>query len=153
MDDLAILTSSRVPNDKNSGAHLWIFIVLMLALIAGAVSMLGATPGMPNIITSITPTPSIIHEARTYTISYKYGVFSPTNIRIHVGDTVRWRNDDRTPIRIIAELQKGQQTPVFDSIGPVQPDSSFAVIFANAGVFGYYNSDLRNELGVVIVRE
>jgi len=131
--------------------HFWPLILLMLVLLALAVAFLGPPPSTDA---SPTPVPSgdVSRDPRVYVVSYRFGVFSPTNLRIHAGDTVRWRNDSPLPIRIIAQLQEGQKTPEFDSVGPVQPDAYFAYTFGAVGVFGYYNPSDSNESGVIIVR-
>lgn len=133
--------------------HLWPLIILMLVLLGVAVATL-EQPAEPT--TSGTPVPStsdtVDREARVYSISYRFGVFSPTNLRIHIGDTVRWKNDSPLPIRIIAQLQAEQKVPEFDSVGSVQPGSYFSYTFSTAGVFGYINRSNSNESGVIIVR-
>ena len=148
---LATLASTRTTPPSRQGPHLWPLIILATVLLTIAVSLLGETP-----VPGQTPTPSgsdVPREARIYTITYKNGVFSPTNLRIHAGDTVRWRNEDLLPIRVVAQLQPGQRTPVFDSLGPVQPNSFFSYTFAVAGVFGYHNPQSPEESGVIIARE
>jgi plastocyanin len=125
----------------------------MLVLLGVAVATL-EQPAEPA--TSGTPEPStsdtVDREARVYSISYRFGVFSPTNLRIHIGDTVRWKNDSPLPIRITAQLQAEQKVPEFDSVGSVQPGSYFSYTFSTAGVFGYINRSNSNESGVIIVR-
>ncbi len=154
MDPLAILAVRRSEPPLSRGFHLWPLIVLMLILLAVAVATLGPRTVSP--VASISPTPTesdvIDREPRVYAVSYRFGVFSPTNLRIHAGDTVRWKNDSPLPIRIVAQLQAGQKTPEFDSIGMVQPDGYFAYTFGVSGVFGYTNASNANESGVIIVR-
>lgn len=133
--------------------HLWPFIVLMLVLLAIAVATLQQPPAP---ITSSSPTPTesdtVVRDPRVYSVNYRFGVFSPTNLRIHVGDTVRWKNDSPLPIRVTAQLQTSQKVPEFDSVGTVQPGSYFSYTFSTVGVFGYANASNSNESGVIIVR-
>ncbi len=117
---------------------------------AFAVAFLGNTPGP---VVGATPTPTDeSREPRVYTVSYRFGVFSPTNLRIHAGDTVRWKNDSPLPIRVVAQLLPGQKVPQFDSVGMVQPGSYFSYTFSTVGIFGYYNPSDSNESGVILVR-
>lgn len=154
MDPLAILAIRRSePEPPHMRHHLWPFIILMLVLLAIAVATLQQPPA-PAATTTPTPTESDVvqREARVYSVSYRFGVFSPTNLRIHVGDTVRWKNDSPLPIRITAQLEMNQKIPAFDSVGTVEPGSYFSYTFSTAGTFGYGNASNSNESGVIIVR-
>ncbi len=153
MDIDATLTSRRTDQAPQSGKpHLWPAILITMVLMGVAVAFL-SPPASP--VADGTPTPSSLVErdARVYTISYRYGVFSPTNLRVHAGDTVRWKNDSPLPIKVIAQLQAGEKNPTFDSVGSIQPESFFSYTFSQTGVYGYFNPSDSNESGVVIVRE
>jgi plastocyanin len=151
MDPMAILAVRRTePEPSRPGAHLWPLIFLTLVIMAIAVALLG--PGPTTVNSEPATTDAGQRDARVYTISYRFGVFSPTNLRIHAGDTVRWKNDSPLPIHVIAQLQPGQKLPSFDSVGDVQPGSYFSYTFSETGVFGYYNPSDANESGVIIVR-
>lgn len=152
MDFLPILAARHSePQQPRPRLHFWPLIILTIALLALAIATLGdrsIPEGTPEPSSSVSEN----RDARVYSISYRFGVFSPTNLRIHVGDTVRWKNDSPLPIRVVAQLQSGQQTPEFDSMGPIQPDSYFSYTFGTTGVFGYTNGSNENESGVIIVR-
>jgi plastocyanin len=134
---------------SNSAGLSWLLIVLVLALAAFAVSMF-RQPVVPdasgNIGSSIGPTPDI-KQPRVYTVSYRNGVFSPTNLRIHAGDTVRFKNEGIFPIRIVGDDLVG-----FDSIGDVPQGSFFAFTFAAKGIFSYYNDKNLDETATIMVR-
>lgn len=153
MDIQALLAVRQSePSRPHQRPHLWPAIILTLVLMGVSVFFLGTQP------TGDTAAPLIgsagtVRDARIYSISYRFGVFSPTNLRIHVGDTVRWKNESPLPIRVIAQLQPGQKVPVFDSVGAIQPGSYFSFTFSQAGTFGYANPSDANESGVIIVRE
>jgi plastocyanin len=150
-DPIAILTASRSTDPNPAGrAHLWPLIIIMLVLLAVAVGFFDR--GNQHVQADAGVIQTAERSPRVYNISYRYGVFSPTNLRIHTGDTVRFRNDGALPIRIIAELQSDQRTPEFDSVGDVQPGSYFSYTFATGGIFGYYNSSNGDESAVIIVR-
>ncbi|MEK7638219.1 MAG: hypothetical protein AAB375_02230 [Patescibacteria group bacterium] len=152
MDPLAILAVRRNEGEPQHGRpHFWPLIFLMLILLALAVTMLGQ-PVPADTTATPTPADNADREPRVYMVGYKYGVFSPTNLRIHAGDTVRWHNQSSLPIRVVAQLQSGQRIPEFDSIGSVQPDGYFAFTFSKIGIYGYYNPSSSNESGVIIVR-
>jgi plastocyanin len=152
MEDFsAILATRRAPDPEHHARPLiWALILGVLLLMAVAVSALGPeAPAQASPTLSATPS----RESRIYTVTYRFGVFSPTNLRVHVGDTVRFRNDSSGAIRIIADVLPGKRVPEFDSVGPVQPDGYFSYTFATAGGFGYHNEADPNQAGVVIVRE
>lgn len=143
MDPFAILTANRAPEpDRQATPHLWALILAFMVLLAVAVSLLGpqgeATPSP-----AATSTPE--REARTYTVAFRSGVFSPTNLRIHVGDTVVFRNDGTLPVRVIGDG--------FDSVTAIAPGETFSYTFATAGVFGYHTYADENQTGGIIVRE
>jgi len=96
-----------------------------------------------------TPSPELTRQPRVYTVSYRGGVFSPTNLRIHAGDTVRFRNDAFFGIRVVTD---NNQLPGFDSIGDIPQDSYFSYTFAEKGIFGYHNESKPEEQGTIIVR-
>lgn len=152
MDPIAILTARRnEPSERHERPHFWPLILLMLILLAVAVMTFGEPAPTPE--ESPVPTVTDERDPRVYLVSYRFGVFSPTNLRIHAGDTVRWRNDSPLPIRVVAQLQAGRRVPEFDSIGTIQPSGYFSYTFATPGVFGYYNpSSEASEIGVIIVR-
>lgn len=125
----------------------WALIILVLILMAFAVTIFSGSstavpvPGTPE------PTAAEPRQSRIYTVSYKAGVFSPTNLRIHAGDTVKFRNDGILPIHVSSEEYVG-----FDSVGDVPPGSDFAFTFAAKGTYGYINVRNREEAGTIIVR-
>lgn len=131
----------------------WLLIIITLVLLAVAVHFLGNVPTDVGVIpgTSSSPSPTESHQPRVYTVSYKSGVFSPTNLRIHAGDTVRFRNDGILSIHIAADPQNNPLAG-FDSVGDIPQGSYFAFTFAAKGIFGYINEKNPNETGTIIVR-
>lgn len=128
-------------------ALFWLLIIILLAGSAIAIQMLGGKPKLDSQISS--PTPQITREPRFYSITYKSGVFSPTNLRIHAGDTVRFKNDGFFGIRIKTD---NNQLPGFDSVGDIPQGSYFSYTFGEKGIFGYHNEDDPEEQGTIIVR-
>jgi len=125
----------------------WLAVILLLILSAFSVIHFGnlqpIVAPLPNPDSRSTP----LAQPRIYTISYNSGVFSPTNLRIHAGDTVRFKNDSIFPIRIVSEDLVG-----LDSIGDIPQESYFSFTFAARGTFGYYNKSNINQEGAIIVR-
>ena len=131
----------------------WLFILLFLILLSAAV--LYFSQGGKNLIGSLpTPTNTIASRpSRTYSVYYDRGVFSPTNLRIHAGDTVRFENDNTLPIRVVTDPHPAHNGLVgFDSASEIRNKESFTYIFNAVGIFSYHNERNPNETGTIIVR-
>lgn len=147
---LAVKREKKLPAIKAPGLF-WMLIILMLVLFGLAVSMLGKSQNIGADL--LTPTETVsaeIKPSRIYTISYKSGVFSPTNLRIRAGDTVRFKNESIFPIRIVS----GPDSILvgLDSIGDIPQGSYFSFTFAAKGIFDYHNDRNQKEIGTIIVR-
>ncbi|MBI2064950.1 MAG: hypothetical protein HYT62_02775, partial [Candidatus Yanofskybacteria bacterium] len=108
-----VVKKEKVSRILNNSGLPWLLIVLVLVLLALSVNIFRqpvASDMSGNISSSVGPTPAA--QPRVYTVSYRNGVFSPTNLRIHAGDTVRFKNESIFPIRIVGDDLVG-----FDSIG------------------------------------
>src|SRR3989344_6758366 len=86
-------------DQHHNPAVFWLLIIIMLVMLAGAVTILSHAEDLTSQIPTITPSES--RQPRIYTVSYKGGVFSPTNLRIHAGDTVRFKNEGFFGVRVI----------------------------------------------------
>ncbi len=141
-------------NTLSDTGTFWILIIFVLILMACAVSIFGARGDLDGVAdASRTPAPTETRQPRIYTVSYRAGVFSPTNLRIHAGDTVRFRNDALLPIHVVSDPHpEHDQVAGFNSIGDVQPGSTFGFTFATKGIFGYHNERNVNEIGTIMVR-
>src|SRR3989344_9630994 len=84
----------RIPT-LNAPGLIWLLIVLVLILLGLSVNLLGNSEELANPASTfdVEPVPTETRQPRIYTVSYKNGVFSPTNLRIHAGDTVRFKNE------------------------------------------------------------
>lgn len=154
MDDfepqLAVKREKRLPTVSGPGLF-WMLIILMLVLFGLAVSILGRSQNSGiNLPTPTETTPAETKSSRIYTVSYKSGVFSPTNLRIHAGDTVRFKNEGIFSIRIIS----GPDSSLvgLDSVGDIPQGSYFSFTFAAKGIFDYHNDKNPKETGTIIVR-
>src|SRR3989344_6018219 len=137
-------------HDVKMQGPIWLLILLVLMLLAGSLMYFGRNrPELVNGQISNSGTPS--YNTRTYTVFYETGVFSPTNIRIHLGDSVRFQNNGTAEIRIASELVNGiAEIPGFDSVQNIPADGAFTYVFTQLGAFGYHNTYNKNERGMVI---
>ncbi len=147
---LAVKREKKLPTINGPGLF-WMLIILVLVLFGLAVSMLGRSQN--SSVDLPTPTGTVSSEikpSRIYTISYKSGVFSPTNLRIRAGDTVRFKNEGIFPIRIVS----GPDSSLvgLDSVGDIPQGSYFSFTFAAKGIFDYHNDRNTKETGTIIVR-
>ncbi len=148
--NMELRTDNNHPNRHHNPAVFWLLIIVLMSLGGLSVKVLSKPQDLTSNIQ--TPLPTDVREPRVYTISYKGGVFSPTNLRIHDGDTVRFKNDGFFGIRIVSDSQTGSQVPMFDSVGNIPQGSYFSYTFSEKGTFGYHNSSNSDEAGTIIVR-
>ena len=132
----------------------WLLIVAMLVMAAVSVGIFGNNTNDGSAVISKTPLPADDQaQHRIYTVSYRGGVFSPTNLRIKSGDSVRFKNDGLFPIKVVSDSDvNNKDFGGFDSVGDIPPGSYFSVTFAVKGIFGYHNEKNANEVGTIIVR-
>lgn len=138
-------------SNRHNPAVFWLLVLVLMLLLAGAVRIMSEPQ---NLVSKIpTPIPQEIREPRFYTVSYRSGVFSPTNLRIHAGDTVRFKNESFFSIHVISDPHPAHnQLPGFDSVGDVPQGSYFSYTFSEKGIFGYHNEKKTEEQGTIIVR-
>lgn len=132
-------------------AVFWVLIAVLILLLGGAVKILGKSENLASKI-PVTTTEEV-RQPKFYTVTYKGGVFSPTNLRIHAGDTVRFKNDGFFGIRVVSDSHPAHsQLAGFDSVGDVPQGSYFSYTFSQKGIFGYHNEKKPEEQGTIIVR-
>lgn len=145
----------QLRNDETERHHnpavFWVLIIVTLLSLAGSIQILGDSRDLSSNIP--TRTPETTREPRFYTVSYKSGVFSPTNLRIHSGDTVRLKNESFFGVRIVSDPHPAHnQLPGLDSVGDIPQGSYFSYTFSEKGIFGYHNEKNPEEAGTIIVR-
>lgn len=149
--ELKLISSIKNGPDRHNPAVFWVLIIVMLLLLGGSIQILGDSRDLSSNIPTITS--EISREPRFYTVSYKSGVFSPTNLRIHAGDTVRFKNESFFGIRIVSDPHPAHnQLPGLDSVGDIPQGSYFSYTFSEKGIFGYHNEKKLEEAGTIIVR-
>ena len=126
----------------NKGA-IWLVIILVLIGFVSAVLYFNSKNPVPIAGNSqvLSGRLNNARQPRIYTVFYGLGVFSPTNLRIHIGDSVRFQNDSNVPIHVISDSTDNDlDLPGFDSVGDVPPKGVFTFTFSQAGIFGYHNT-------------
>lgn len=133
---------------------LWLFIILVLVIFTAAVMYFSrGNQLLANNGQASSNRPTNARQPRTYTVFYGLGVFSPTNLRIHAGDSVRFKNDSNVPLRVVSDSTDGVlDLAGFDSVGDIPPGGVFSYTFSQAGILGYHNAKSPDEEGTVIVR-
>jgi len=135
---------------------MWFEIMLVLAVFILALIHFGETTSQLQ-TTNVTANGSLINnrKPRIYSVFYKAGVFSPTNLRIRVGDTVKFQNDGLTSLRVISDIGDNGEEVLsgLDSINDVKVGESYIYRFSKSGIFSYHNFYNELERGTVIVRD
>ncbi|MBX4190115.1 cupredoxin domain-containing protein [Candidatus Parcubacteria bacterium] len=142
-----LLTSAKSFHAKNAPGISWLLIILFLAFLPLSVMIFGKNQQLVGPIATIDPTPSATAQPRVYTVSYDAGVFSPTNLRIHAGDTVKFKNSSVFPLHVTSSDVIG-----FDSVGDIPQGSYFVFTFAAKGEFSYHSTRNVDQGGTIIVR-
>jgi len=141
-------------NEPKPEGRIWLLVILVLVCFGFALSYFSRiNPDLSDFEQSqlAYQSQSPNRQPRVYTVYYNTGVFSPTNIRIHVGDSVKFQNDSDTAITVASDVTNGiEDLPGFSSIGDVQKQGSFSYTFTTIGTFSYHSD--KNEHGTVIVK-
>lgn len=139
----------RKNKDPKPNGHFLLIILLLLVLIIGSVLFFSRYNNYD--LSALNATPPITSKnertPRVYTVFYRTGTFSPTNIRIRAGDTVRFENHSLFSVHILSNDLIG-----FDSIGSVPAGGVFAYTFTVPGIFNYFNKKNIDQNGKVNVR-
>lgn len=130
----------------------WVLIILLLVLLSVAVLYFGSDVSYEP-ATASTGRNGAVRPPRAYSVLYSGGVFSPTNLRIHSGDTVKFQNNSLAAVRIVPDTEKDQLNGVgFSNIGEISSKNSFSYTFSSQGIFNYHNERNPNEAGAIIIR-
>lgn len=130
---------------------MWLFVLLVCILFGASLLYFGHSQGIDNFTPIASGSPT--HQSKVYTVYYSTGVFSPTNLRIHAGDSVKFLNESTDKLHVVTDSSDGiPDLAGFDSIGDIPPQGTFVYTFAVAGSFGYHNDLNKAERGMMIVR-
>ncbi|MDD4318961.1 MAG: cupredoxin domain-containing protein [Candidatus Peribacteraceae bacterium] len=78
--------------------------------------------------------------------------FSPSELRIQAGATVRFRNDSSGLMRIVSDPHPAHTDfPALDALQNYNPGESFYFTFAQQGTWGYHNETTPTTGGTVVV--
>jgi manganese oxidase len=106
------------------------------ALIAGVINFAAADGQSP----AAAPVPAV----SPFVVTMKDFAFSPSTIKVPVGATVKWKNDD-SAAHTVTSTSKG-----FDS-GNLDSGRSFTFTFTKSGSYGYVCTYHPNMTGMVVV--
>lgn len=132
--------------EEKNQIYLWLLAALALMVFTGSVLYFNkdTTIKQPANIGNRTG------QSRIYSVFYTSGVFSPTNLQINVGDTVRFSNESILSVRIKAD--EDSNLPGFDSISEIPPQGAFSYTFTERGIFDYHNERKQEQKGTIIVK-
>lgn len=138
--------------DSENQSYLWFLIIIALLVFAGSVLIFGKD-NLNGQEANVTNREKTSYPSRVYTVFYTSGVFSPTNLQINVGDTVRFVNDSLLPVRVVSDPHpEHTDLPGFDSISEVPLQGTFIFTFTQRGIFDYHNDRRPNQKGTIIVK-
>lgn len=129
----------------------WVLVLFVLLLMVVAVLYFSSqtNPADTMALTNLPPT----RPARVYSVYYGGEVFSPTNLRIHAGDTVKFQNTSPVSVWVISDPHPSHSALVtLNSGAPLLPQGVFAYTFSAPGIYNYHNELNPNETGLIIVR-
>ena len=136
-------------------------VVLAFALVAivafgiyymgpGSQSPYGPTP-TPNVGENppvfASPLPNPTDAISTSDVKILYGSFRPQAIRVTVGSTVTWENQDG----VIHSITSGTDSPIKFSSGIIGGRQTWSYTFSGPGAYPYYDDTTRQAQGVVYV--
>jgi len=131
----------------------WILVVLLLILLSVAIAHFGSNGSPDSFSSSASPGVSS-RPSRNYSVFYSGGVFSPTNLRIHQGDSVQFQNKSFFPIRVASQdSSRSSENLGFQTSKEILPNQEFSYVFQSAGIFNYYNERNPNEAGTIIIKQ
>ena len=102
-------------------------LAAVLALVA-LLAVAGCSSSTPATTSPATPPASPAPSTFAAAVSIVNMAFAPDHVTVHVGETVKWTNNDK-----VAHTVTG---PDFDS-GQLAPGATFSHAFTKAGTFNY----------------
>lgn len=143
-----------IRNDAEPKGRIWLLIILALVVFAVSIRYFNKDnlQAISNDLKIKTVQSAASRQPRAYNVFYSAGVFSPTNIRVHAGDSISFQNGSLLPMRAIYADNSPANFRDFDSKENIPPNQFFSYVFLTPGTYNYRNFYNQSEIGAVIVR-
>lgn len=148
-----------INSSENFGGQglIWVFILLVMVMLALSVLYFGTgDPALSNNTASnntANGSQVVQRSARLYSVFYNREIFSPTNLRIQRGDTVKFINESRDALWVISGPHPDHSGWLdFDSRKDIPFQEFYSITFNSPGIYSYHNEKNINETGTIIVR-
>ena len=119
--------------------------VRTLAVLAGTCAALAACGGSSKPTPKPAAAPTATKQAATVEATMRNIRFHPHRIVIHLGQTVRWSNDDK----VVHTVASSQLRLASEGIGP---GKTFSYTPKRRGTFAYFCTIHANQTGVLVVQ-
>ncbi len=142
-DDTAV--TETVVLDENAGAT-----TTEETATGGTVPKTTTKTTAPKTVPSTTPTPVI--KNGVYVINYTTSGFSPNQLEIAVGKSVRWTNNSDKAMRIFSNDTGSTVFTTLNSSKTVGKGGVYEFTFLYKGAWGYHNQNNSGDTGLIIVK-
>jgi plastocyanin len=114
----------------------------------------GGTVNPAAPVTTPTPTPTPAPATpKTHTMSYTNNCYSPVNLTIKKGDTVRFVNDSTKKMWPASDNHPSHtKYSEFDSDGSIDPGGTYSFTFTKTGAWGYHDHQRSSCSGTITVQ-
>jgi plastocyanin len=119
--------------------------VRTLAVLAGTCAALAACGGSSKPAPQPAAAPTATKQAATVEATMRNIRFHPHRLVIHLGQTVRWTNDDQ----VVHTVASSQLKLASEGIGP---GKTFSYTPTRRGTFAYFCTIHANQTGVLVVQ-
>jgi len=144
---------------KNKAVTIIGIIIVVIVVIAGVIwAQKGGAPATTNTNTDssqstqpdTTTTPTDADKVAA-TISYTNSGFTPQQITVKSGDTVRIKNDSDNALSFNSDDHPTHTKEAELNVGDVEPGQSKTFVVTKKGTWGYHNHENPNDTGSIIV--
>jgi plastocyanin len=119
--------------------------VRTVALLAGTCAALAACGGSSKPTPAPAAAPTATKQAKTVDVVMRDIRFRPHRIVVHLGQAVRWTNDDQ----VVHTVASSQLKVASEGIGP---GKTFTYMPKRRGTFAYFCTIHANQTGVLVVQ-
>ena len=125
---------------------LWLYVGIVIVIVAAGVGVYALASNYHSPASTNGQTQSNgANPVKTTSVQIKNFAFSPTSIRINLGDTVTWTNNDGTPHTVTKDGGYGPDS------SSVSPGSTYTFTYTKKGTFSYHCSIHPDMTGKVVV--